>query len=134
MMIFVYPRQTVIDAIARGFDFKDYPIISISGVGNKLTNVNDLNIVQLEFDDDLSSFTEQHAKQIINFVDTNKFKRVMYVHCDAGISRSGAVGLWICRYLGEDENEFRNRNTRIHPNNYIMDVLKRIERKMTGNG
>ena len=129
MMIFVYPRKVITDAIARGFDFKSYPIISISGVGRKLENVEDLNILQLEFDDVFDSFTEQHAEQIIDFVEKNKNKRVMYVHCDAGISRSGAVGLWMCRYLGEDEEDFRTRNKNIHPSPNVMNILKKVEQR-----
>lgn len=41
-------------------------------------------------------FTKQDAKQIIDFVEKNKNKvDTIFVHCDAGISRSAAVAKFI---------------------------------------
>lgn len=70
-------------------------------------------------------FNEQHAKQIIEFV--NKINKqqdhVLVVHCNAGISRSGAVGLFVCRYLHLDEKMFRAYHPDIQPNFYIYNIL-----------
>jgi len=128
MMVFVYPRKTIENAISTNRDFNNYPIISISCVGEKVKEMEKYNSLQLEFGDDSSTFNNEHARQIIDFVEKNKNHPVFYVHCDAGISRSGAVGLWITRYLGLDETEFYERNTRIHPNLYVLDVLNGVAR------
>jgi predicted protein tyrosine phosphatase len=70
-------------------------------------------------------FDESDADKIIKFI--NKINEDIYgtlvIHCDAGISRSGAVGLFVCRYLGLDERKFRKMNSYIHPNPYILEIL-----------
>ena len=72
-------------------------------------------------------FEQQHARAIINFVNEIKDDvDELIVHCRAGISRSGAVGLFVCRYLQLDENEFRKINTGIRPNFYILSVLNEV--------
>lgn len=74
-------------------------------------------------------FTEEHAKQIIEFIDRiNKREEDEYlvVHCDAGISRSGAIGTFINDYLGLDFKEFKDMNRGIRPNEYIMDIMQKI--------
>lgn len=69
-------------------------------------------------------FNEEKAKEIINWVDENKNNfTTLYINCDAGISRSGAVGLFLTRYLGFNENEFLSNNPRINPNPLILKIL-----------
>ena len=69
-------------------------------------------------------FNDKLAKQIINFVNTYKDKiDTLIVHCDAGESRSGAVGVWANRYLELDEKEFLENNKKIYPNSYIYNIL-----------
>jgi len=65
------------------------------------------------------------ACQIISFIDTLKaaYINTLLIHCDAGISRSGAVGVFACRYLGLNEDKFRSLNTNIQPNQYVYDLL-----------
>ena len=71
-------------------------------------------------------FTKNHAKIIVDFVDKVKGKvDLLIVNCEAGISRSGAVGEWLCDYLGLDYAEFRNQNRLIMPNSYVLTKLKR---------
>ena len=53
------------------------------------------------------------AKQIINFIDKaqeDENDSVLVVHCQAGISRSGAVGTFACDYCGLDYNRFIKEN------------------------
>jgi len=72
-------------------------------------------------------FSDNHAKQIIDFIDRQKDKIIdLVVHCEAGISRSGAVGLFVCRYLGLDERKYRDDNPEIEPNHYIFNVLYKV--------
>jgi predicted protein tyrosine phosphatase len=70
-------------------------------------------------------FSEDQAKLIIDFLNDLKQERqkILLVHCDAGVSRSGAVGIFACRYFKLDENEFRIDNTNILPNSYVYDLL-----------
>jgi hypothetical protein len=72
-------------------------------------------------------FTEEHAKQIIEFCENNSDKRHLYVHCTAGISRSGAVGLFINDNWGTNSYEsFMRNHPWIHPNPYVSRILNQI--------
>jgi predicted protein tyrosine phosphatase len=73
-------------------------------------------------------FNESDAEQIILFIDEiNKVDvPVLIIHCAAGISRSGAIGLFACRYLKLDEKTFLNSNKHILPNFYILEILNKV--------
>ena len=73
-------------------------------------------------------FDETDAKQIISFVDKINSLDIptLIIHCAAGISRSGAVGLFTCRYLKLNEDEFRKENENILPNFYILKTLNDV--------
>lgn len=79
-------------------------------------------------DQGLRLFDETDAHKILDFVKILNDEPIgtLVVHCDAGISRSGAIGLFITRLLGLDEKEFRKNNRYIHPNNFIYDVLTEV--------
>jgi len=69
-------------------------------------------------------FQDTQACMIINFLKEVKDKvTILVVQCSAGISRSGAVGLFACRHLGLDEGKFREFNKNIGPNFYVLGVL-----------
>jgi len=65
------------------------------------------------------------AEKIIKFINRIKEKDVdlLFIHCDAGQSRSAAIGIWVVRYLKLDENEFRKEHRMISPNTLIYDLL-----------
>lgn len=111
-------------------------IISISQPGEP-ANLRDgwMDILKLEFSDytseeigknELNSvtlFTEDMAKQIWNFV--NKYEKfVFHVHCDAGISRSVAVGLIIADVFGV-ELKLHAIDTSALANSLVTRLLKR---------
>jgi predicted protein tyrosine phosphatase len=94
----------------------------------------------LQFDDiekpmsykgrDLILFTEAQAKQIVAFLDEIKDTHpLLLCSCDAGISRSGAVGEFACDYLGLDKNKFYAHNPFIHPNIHVKTMLWRVVRQ-----
>lgn len=96
------------------------------------------NVLRLWFDDvenDLQvsptnrrqckAFTEEQAKQVVEFIDRNKDKNFI-VHCAAGISRSGAVGRFISDYLGTDKDRFKNMNPHILPNSHVSRLLHKV--------
>lgn len=51
---------------------------------------------------------------------------LLYVHCFAGVSRSGAVGTFANEMWGEDEDKFKARHPHIDPNQHILTVLRSI--------
>lgn len=144
MQIFVVPRFYV----ERQFD-KDPDwiqgkwIISIFSSGDVSPIPDRYNILKLEFDDitellpvdaeaGLILFNEDHAKQIHEFFDTLTEDRQLFVHCDAGVSRSGAVGYLANEYFNkykklerEASEAFTYDNKHIMPNPLVTRLLKR---------
>lgn len=103
-------------------------IISISDCGHSTkfySNSNIVDILSLEFDDIevelngciLNNLT--HCKMIKDFVDKykNEVSNII-VHCTMGISRSGAVGMTLARYLNGDDNYLWNTGKYI-PNKLV---------------
>ena len=98
---------------------------------------NNSNVLNIEFDDltedkvwngyQLKALTEEQAKQIVDFIDLNNGKNI-YIHCTAGISRSGAVATFIRDfYLTKEEQKvFDFNNPSIRPNNHVLSLLKRV--------
>lgn len=71
-------------------------------------------------------FNENHAKQIIKFLGILKIETTLLIHCAAGISRSGAVGLFASRYLNIDDKNFRKLNPNVCPNPHVLDILNKV--------
>lgn len=72
-------------------------------------------------------FDEERAKAIIEFIDSVKDKvERLFVHCDAGVSRSGGVGLFATRYLGLDESNYLKENPYIYPNRWVVGTLSKV--------
>lgn len=69
-----------------------------------------------------------HAVSIVSFLnDLKEFDNIktLIVQCKAGISRSGAVGLYACRFYGLDENEYL-KSGHIKPNYYVYNTLAKV--------
>lgn len=78
-------------------------------------------------------FNEDHAKKIMEFLNEIKESNeneILVCQCDAGISRSGAVGEFACEFLGLDYFDFISKNKQIDPN----PMIRRILRKVSGLG
>ncbi len=71
-----------------------------------------------------TAFTIAQAKELLEFVECNKDRETCIVHCAAGISRSGAVGLFVNDYFGGDYFEFKKNNPRTHCNQLVLRLLK----------
>lgn len=96
------------------------------------------NVLNLEFDDitedmmwkgrQFKAMTKDHAKEVIEFIENNKNKN-FYVHCKAGISRSGAISRFIYDFYNKDgvysDIDFEKYNSYTRPNNHILILLKR---------
>ena len=74
------------------------------------------------------AFTEEQGRELIDFIDKNRDKSQWLVHCTLGISRSGAVGLFINDYLGGDYQTFKRDNPGIVPNVQVTSILKSLTR------
>lgn len=72
-------------------------------------------------------FSEKQAKDIVEFVDKYKDEVDLFVvHCDAGMSRSGAVGTFLQRYLDVNEKSFKQLNPQITPNHMVLNMLMEV--------
>lgn len=73
----------------------------------------------------INLITNTQAHTIVRFIKRlQRYDRIntLVVQCKAGISRSGAVGLYACRYYGLDENEYFKSGI-IRPNYFIYSKL-----------
>lgn len=145
MKIFVEPRAFIEKQMDKNPDwYLEKWIISIFSKGDHSPVPERYNVLQLEFDDvsekDFESckdkcifFNEEHAKEIHEFI--NKIpadsKKMFFVHCDAGVSRSGAVGYilneWFNKYKMHnnlDNEAFIMNNRHILPNPLVVRLLK----------
>lgn len=105
------------------------------------------NVLNLWFDDiehdgaesptnkeNTKAFTTKQATQIVEFLDSNKSIDILFVHCAAGISRSGAVGRFALDYLEGDRENFKINNNYILPNGRVLRMLNeawRIKKSKT---
>jgi predicted protein tyrosine phosphatase len=77
-------------------------------------------------------FNEDMAEKIVNFLEAMDTSKDLYVHCFAGICRSGAVASFANDYfynkgvIDDFERElFASRNRQIVPNRLVYSLLKR---------
>lgn len=97
------------------------------------------NVLNLEFDDadeeiekayrhsasPVHLFSVEDANRIIDFIQSN-IGMDFYVHCTAGVSRSGAVGYFIRQITDADYDSFLRINTQINPNGYVLKILNEV--------
>ena len=73
-------------------------------------------------------FDQDMAREIADFVDANHEARTWIVHCSAGISRSGAVSLWLKDWLkfkyGIDAVNVDGKYA--IPNSHVLSELNRM--------
>ena len=142
----ILPRMGLTEENAIRDDSKAFISILNSDTPNNSYFKNEAkNVLKLVFDDitdreiemltkrgdrmieDLILFNREHANRIIAFMENNKDVETLYVHCTAGVSRSGAVGTFINDVYGKQTFlEFCNSNPYIHPNFYILALLRRV--------
>lgn len=74
-------------------------------------------------------FSKSKARNIIdyiNFLRDDEREITLVIHCEQGVSRSGAIGLFACRYLGLNERRFKLLHPKIRPNAFVYDTLCKI--------
>ena len=94
------------------------------------------NLLVLFFDDvemeGATAFTIEMARQIVRFVQETGNHPIL-IHCTAGISRSGAVGLAVAEQCGCEE-VFRHENSDIMPNQLVLRKLRQAFRASPAPG
>jgi predicted protein tyrosine phosphatase len=73
----------------------------------------------------MRAMNEEQAKQVVDLLNDNRGREFCFVHCAAGISRSGAVGTFVNDYFRQDYLAFKKRNPYIHPNSHVLTLLRR---------
>ena len=73
-------------------------------------------------------FNKGHAKAVAEFV--NKVQKdeensIFVAHCMAGISRSGAIGSFVCDYCGLDYDDFLKENCYNFANPHMLELLQK---------
>lgn len=68
-------------------------------------------------------FTNEMANDLHKFIKNNLHKYQCIVHCEAGISRSGAVGTFICDISKTNYQDFMRENPHIYPNSRVLRML-----------
>lgn len=113
-------------------------IFSSNGDKNFSPFIDRYNILKLQFDDitELDNngihFSVELAQKLISFIQEIQFEnKPIYIHCDAGISRSGAVGYmlneWFNKYVRQNDFDnilFQHYNPHIMPNPEVIRILK----------
>lgn len=72
-------------------------------------------------------FGKRQAMEIVAFLAERKVEEgddVLVCHCDAGISRSGAVATFACEFYGLSYSAFLLDNPRLHPNPMVLRMLR----------
>ncbi|MFW6311231.1 MAG: hypothetical protein ACOC1K_03240 [Nanoarchaeota archaeon] len=71
-------------------------------------------------------FNEKMAKEVITFLDNNEDKDNFFIHCAAGISRSGAIGKFIMDFYEKtDKEHFESYNKHVLPNGLVLKLLNK---------
>jgi predicted protein tyrosine phosphatase len=89
------------------------------------------NVLNIDFGDcgeeELEAMSIEQAHDIINFIKKNKDKNNFYIHCSAGISRSGAVASFIYDYFKDNDIDVTIEPKYPEtPNYHVRNTLKRI--------
>ncbi len=105
----------------------DIAWISISDPNKENVNIEAKNKLSLKFSDIEEEtdneilFNQVFAKQIVDFINKNKDKKFI-INCEAGISRSAAVALFLESFLGLETSV--DKHIRFEPNMFIFNLLK----------
>ena len=68
-------------------------------------------------------FTDEHAEQIIEFIQSHKYVDTLVIHCYAGQSRSRAVAAFAVKMLGGDNARYFKTGS---PNLHVYETLDHV--------
>lgn len=134
----VYNREQVLET-AKQEGCPSTAVISISNPGAQLEWVSPqwAGLLQLSFFDythpvpEKTVFDEDMSQQVKAFVEEHK-EHAFLIHCDAGISRSVAIGVWISETLGIPLYTHAIHTT-MAANSLVLQLLRRTQWEETPN-
>ena len=145
MKILIKPRFWMERQLDKNPDwFIGKAIISIFSKDDVSPFPDRFNIIKLNFDDVTDKDREcckeciffdedmgNYLKGCLDSIHTNGFP--LFIHCDAGVSRSGAIGYilneWFNKYLEFnpiDIEYFKENNSHIQPNPLVVRIMKDV--------
>ena len=74
-------------------------------------------------------FNLELARQVMKFIEESAPFDELIVHCYQGISRSGAIGAFACKYFKLRDSLREARKGGICPNKYILKILNDVAHK-----
>lgn len=137
MQVMVLSRKEAVKLKYKQPDGVKSAMVSISSVGERYSSMprpaGDVkHILYLNFDDvtndeDGYPMTEKDAEKLAQFVDLcfNNSTQRLYVHCDAGLSRSAAVAKALQTYYGLLDNEVSYKKGS-HPNKLVYQCVMNV--------
>ena len=72
-------------------------------------------------------FDKEMAKKVVEFMERRKLEtgdHTLVLHCDAGISRSGAVAEFAAEFFGIPSEDFQKANPYLRPNPFVRRLLR----------
>ena len=116
-----------------------YAVISIQDTHTKgfgfefKENVFCKGVLTLYFDDidkrvdGAVLFSEEQAREIIEFAKTHVSADTLLIHCFGGLSRSWAVGAFLTKIFGGDNSKYFEKGK---PNRYVYKLLEETWKRM----
>jgi predicted protein tyrosine phosphatase len=75
-------------------------------------------------------FSDDQAQQAVEFVENRLLEsQNIFVHCEAGMSRSAGIAIGFARYLVTDEDENALRDSKPHFNLYVAQKIWKVYQK-----
>ena len=143
-LISIYSEQGV---TKNNFDEKELMIKSTVELFQNLGMVSYLSLKFLDITDKDIDLINHYGKEAVLFDGYMALKirmlllelsidksnnDVLVVHCQAGVSRSGAVGLYANDYFQLNYFDFKELNPTVMPNPYVSHILNKVGRIMDG--
>ncbi len=97
----------------------DIPEDSLCIIADDLDPYRSNDIASSEF----TCFTEKQGKAVLDYIRSNLSAEYWFVSCKAGVSRSSACALFLCKYFNEPTQQLWARHPWIRPNNHIYSIL-----------
>lgn len=73
--------------------------------------------------------TKTNVDELVKFIRTNKRKKYCFIQSENGISRAGAVGLFVHKYFHGTSDGFFKSNPSANPNELILNQINEINER-----
>ena len=112
-------------------NYSNVMFISILDTGKDQLLPNAKNYLNLTFDDvevDIpgvaKTMSKQDAQTLNEFLKVNKTKKQCFIHCSAGVSRSGSIGKYIVDELEGNQSFFMEKNPHLDIKRHFLKTLE----------